>query len=92
MVKKKTDKKKEETEKQTEKNTVLPFVIPPDVFSGLPAFLLSHIFGVLLIYLPHPATVYGDKFDLGHEDAVGLAFAAFVLVNLKHIKKYSAVK
>jgi hypothetical protein len=58
----------------------VPFVNPPDVFSAVSPILLSHILGVVLVYLPQPASVYGDLFDLGHEDAVGLAIGAFVLV------------
>ena len=59
---------------------VVPFSTPPDVFSAIPPLLLAHVLGVLLIYLPQPASVLGDKFDLGHEDAVALAIVAFVLV------------
>ena len=67
---------------EEEEGFVVPFSTPPDVFSSIPPLLLSHIVGVLLIYLPQPASVIGDKFDLGHEDAVGLAIAAFVLVRV----------
>lgn len=58
----------------------VPFSKPPDVFSSIPPLLLAHICGVLLIYLPQPASIYGDYFGLGHEDAVGLAILAFVVV------------
>jgi len=64
---------------------VVPFSAPPDVFSSIPPILLSHILGALLIYLPQPASVFGERFDLGHEDAVGIAIVAFVLVRLKFL-------
>jgi glycosylphosphatidylinositol transamidase len=61
----------------------LPVVIPESLLTTLPTFLLAHLLGLVLVFLPELWGRTGRKFfDLETEDAVGLGILAFSLFTL----------
>ena len=61
---------------------VTPVVPLPHLSSIFPLLLFAHTVGLLLLYLPYPASVYGNKwFDLSSENSVFLGTLAFCLVS-----------
>lgn len=60
----------------------LPVVIPSSLISVIPAFILSHLLGLLLLFLPRPISAVGARFKLETDDALTLGLLAFILYSL----------
>ena len=62
---------------------ITPVVPLPHLSSIFPLLLFSHTIGLLLLYLPYPASLYGNKwFDLSTENSVFLGTLAFSIMSL----------
>ena len=62
---------------------ISPVVPLPHLSSIFPIFLFSHTIGLLLLYLPYPASVYGNTWlDLSTENSVFLGILIFCLMSL----------
>jgi glycosylphosphatidylinositol transamidase len=62
---------------------ISPVVPLPHLSSIFPIFLFSHTIGLLLLYLPYPASVYGNNWlDLSTENSVFLGVLVFCLISL----------
>lgn len=72
-------KDKSDTKEDESESGLLPYVQPPEIIPVLPPLIFAHLLGLFLSYLPQPATVFGDSFDLTHEDSVALAFASTIV-------------
>ena len=60
---------------------ITPIVSLPHLSSIFPIFLFSHAIGLLLLYLPYPASVYGNIwFDLSTENSVFAGILSFCVI------------
>ena len=60
----------------------MPIVIPSSMSSVLPNFILAHILGLLLVYLPRPVSVVGAKLGFETDDGITLGLLAYLVYSL----------